>query len=68
MDKIRDIRINKKPLISQSSSNSNHSYYKTHQFVATKTKNNEETNNDDIIDYKNISLSMTGKLYYYSCH
>ena len=64
MDKIiRDVRINKKPLTSQSSNNSNHSYYKTHQLIATKTKNNEKTNNNnDIIDYKNISLSMTGKL------
>ncbi|XP_018359178.1 PREDICTED: integrator complex subunit 11 homolog isoform X2 [Trachymyrmex cornetzi] len=64
MDKIiRDVQINKKPLISQSSNNSNHSYYKTHQLVAIKTKNNEETNNNnDIIDYKNISLSMTGEI------
>lgn len=61
MDKIINVQINKKPSISRSSNNSNH--YKLHQLVATKAKNNEETNNDNnTIDYKNISLSMKGKL------
>lgn len=56
-----DRQINKKPLIPQPSSSNNHSNYKIPQSVATKTKNNEENNDGNIIDYKNISLTMTGK-------
>lgn len=45
--------LNKKPLIP--STNNNHSRYETSQ---SATKNNE----NNIIDYRNISLTLTGKL------
>lgn len=47
--------LNRKPLIPQRLTN-NDSQHKTPQSVATK--NNE----NNIIDYKNISLTLTGKL------
>lgn len=63
MDKAVCVRqMNKKSMIPQSPSSNNHSNYKVPRSVATKTKNNEENNDDNIIDYKNISLTMTGKL------
>jgi len=59
MDKgVCDRQINKKHLIPPSSDN--HSNYKISQSVA-KTKD-KENNENNIIDYKNISLTMTGKL------
>ena len=63
MDKDIDRQINKKFLIPQPPSSNNRLKYKISQPVATKTKNNKEGSNEsNIIDYKNISLSMTGKL------
>ena len=63
MDKsVQDIQINKKPLISQPSSSNNQSNYKIPQIpVSKKAKHNEESNKNNI-DYKNISLTITGKL------
>lgn len=62
MDKgVCDRQINKKHSIPQPPSNDNHSNYKISQSIA-KTKNNKE-NNESNIDYKNISLTMTGKYY-----
>ncbi|XP_039313079.1 uncharacterized protein LOC105205477 isoform X2 [Solenopsis invicta] len=63
MDKYIDRQINKKFLIPQPSSCNNRLKYKISQPAATKTKNNKEGNNEsNIIDYKNISLSMTGEI------
>lgn len=53
-------QINKKLLLPQSWSD-NHSNYILPQSVAS-IKNKKESNESNIIDYKNISLAMTGKL------
>lgn len=47
--------LNKKPLFPQRLTNNNHSQHKTSQPVAAK-------NNENNIDYRNISLTLTGKL------
>lgn len=61
MDKgVYDRQINKKHLIPQAPSSDNHSNYKISQSVV-KMKD-KENNENNIIDYKNISLTMTGKL------
>lgn len=60
MDK-SDRQINQKSLIPPPRSSDNYSNFKTPHPVA-KTKNNKENNESNIIDYKNISLAMTGKL------
>ncbi|XP_011883140.1 PREDICTED: uncharacterized protein LOC105570507 [Vollenhovia emeryi] len=59
MDK-GDRQINPKPLIPQPPSD-NHSNYKIPQPVA-KTRKNKERNENNIIDYKNILLTMTGEI------
>ncbi|XP_071559391.1 uncharacterized protein [Temnothorax nylanderi] len=62
MDKgVRDRQISQKFLIPQPPSGDNRSNYKIPQSVA-KTKNNEESNESNVIDYKNISLTMTGEI------
>ncbi|XP_077254379.1 uncharacterized protein LOC143893180 [Temnothorax americanus] len=62
MDKgVRDRQISQKFLIPQPLSGDNRSNYKIPQSVA-KTKNNEESNESNVIDYKNISLTMTGEI------
>ncbi|XP_029664562.1 probable serine/threonine-protein kinase ifkA [Formica exsecta] len=47
--------LNKKPLIPQRLTNNNHSQHKTSQSVAAK-------NNENNIDYRNISLTLTGEI------
>ncbi|XP_071643707.1 uncharacterized protein [Temnothorax longispinosus] len=62
MDKgVRDRQMSQKFLIPQPPSGDNRSNYKIPQSVA-KTKNNEESNESNVIDYKNISLTMTGEI------
>lgn len=48
--------LNKKRLILQSTKNNNHSQYEVPQSIAT------ENNESNIIDYRNIPLTLTGKL------
>jgi len=61
-NKIMDTQINKKLLIPQLPNSNNYSNYNLPRLIATKTRNNVENNENNIINYKNISLTMTGKL------
>ncbi|XP_070527986.1 uncharacterized protein [Cardiocondyla obscurior] len=63
MDKdIYNRQINKKSIVSQSQSGDNHINYKIPQPIATRTKNIKESVKSNSIDYKNISLAMTGEI------